>query len=98
MVDVCRNRTRCAGDHINNSKLSNNKSGDCKSREKLESGIIYEMTTDRIWTLIAKKLTGNASARELKELNDLLNSDPVLSEKFKTIEQFFMKRIRKTKK
>ena len=53
--------------------------------------------TDRVWTLIAKKLTGNASAKELKELNELLNNDPVLAEKSQIIENFFYESARENK-
>jgi putative ABC transport system permease protein len=53
--------------------------------------------TDRVWTLIAKKLTGNASAKELKELNELLNNDPVLAEKSQIIENFFYESDRENK-
>ena len=47
------------------------------------------MRSDRTWTLIAKKLTGNASVKESKELKYLLNSDPALEATFNTIEQLF---------
>ena len=47
------------------------------------------MNDDRLWILIAKKITRNALPTELKELNDWLDSDPVLAEKFKRIKEFF---------
>jgi ferric-dicitrate binding protein FerR (iron transport regulator) len=34
------------------------------------------MSTDRIWTLIARKLTGEASANELSELEQLIRENP----------------------
>jgi len=36
------------------------------------------MQQDKVWTLIAKKLTSNATAADLAELNDYLIQDPVM--------------------
>lgn len=43
------------------------------------------MTQHRIWELTAKKLSGEATPRELKELEDLLRNDPELHYSMQTV-------------
>jgi hypothetical protein len=56
-----------------------------ENRIKVEK-ICIVMEEDRIWKLIARKLAGEASKGELKELQDLLGTNPELHF---TIESFY---------
>ena len=47
------------------------------------------MNQDRTWTLIARKLTGEALPGELDELKCLLTEDKMLEEKLKMISEFW---------
>lgn len=47
------------------------------------------MKEDRIWILIARKLTSDASDKDIVELNKLLQDDPDLEEKMETITEIW---------
>lgn len=45
---------------------------------------------DHIWNLAAKRLAGEASADELKELSDLLRDDPAMANKLSRLEDWWL--------
>lgn len=54
------------------------------------------MQQQRLWDLLGKKLAGEASTRELEELQRLLNSSPELNESVETIETYWKSSDEKT--
>lgn len=47
------------------------------------------MVSERIWHLVARKLSGEASADEIKELDDLLKQDPGIASQVEIHEKYF---------